>query len=140
MKKRFLKKSLQGVALLMAMGASLTVTAQAGTGSWSKEVTGMMVAMSDRAVSSQVLAPPPVAEIAQGRIEGVHWRYEAPFDAALRAWLCHPERCVELSGQRGSETGFAGLSADAPLAFRFALGRGQRPMRVKGLHVIVNYQ
>ncbi|WP_447554904.1 flagellar protein FlhE [Vreelandella sp. EE22] len=124
----------------LAVLMSLAAPALAGGGSWSQQASGMMVAMSDRAASSQALAPPSVAGLVGGRIERVHWRYEAPPGAALRAWLCHPERCIELDGQRGSTTALAGLSSDTPLNFRFALAPRQRPTQVKGLHVIVNYQ
>ncbi|MCP1314713.1 MULTISPECIES: flagellar protein FlhE [unclassified Halomonas] len=125
------------LAGIIWMGGALP--ALGGTGSWSREATGVMVAMSDRATRSQTLAP-PAAPLAGGRIERVQWRFEAPPGAPLRAWLCHPERCVALSGQRGSLTGLTGLAADAPLEFRFALAPGQRPTRVQGLQVIVNYQ
>ncbi|UYG00087.1 MULTISPECIES: flagellar protein FlhE [unclassified Halomonas] len=127
-------------ALSGVVASGLSLSALAGGGSWSVDTTGLMVAMSDRASASQALAPPPSAEIHQGRIERVNWRFEAPPGADIHAWLCHPERCVALDGQRGSATGLAGLNAGAPLEFRFALGRGQPPVRVRGLQVIVNYQ
>lgn len=135
-----LMKTVMRVALALVVGAGVTATAQAGAGSWSTEASGLMVAMSDRASASQALSPPPLESIAQGHIERVHWRFESPPGAGLYAWLCHGERCVELDGQRGSTKALGGLTARAPLEFRFALARGQRPVRVKGLHVIVNYQ
>lgn len=132
-------KRLGALALACVVWMGVVLPALGAAGSWSRETTGVMVAMSDRATRSQALAP-PAAPLAGGRIERVHWRFEAPPGSALRAWLCHPQRCVALSGQRGSLTGLAGLGADAPLEFRFALAPGQRPTRVQGLQVIVNYQ
>ncbi|MFG6665527.1 flagellar protein FlhE [Halomonas sp. HNIBRBA4712] len=137
--KNIVARLLAGL-LVALIAASLPLAALAGSGSWSTQASGLMVAMSDRASESQALSPPALAEVQRGRIERVNWRFEAPPGAAIRAWLCHPERCVALDGQRGSVTGLAGLSAGAPLAFRFALAPHQRPVQVKGLHVIVNYQ
>lgn len=114
-------------------------TAQAA-GSWSTSVPSVMVAMSDRESRSQPIAPPNEALAHNGVLDRIHWRLEAPPGAPINAWLCHPEQCVALSGGRGTITQLAGRQADVPLQFRFALRPGQRPVRVQGLHVIVNYQ
>lgn len=128
---------------VLVMGIVLTAvsaSALAGAGSWSAQVPGMMVAMSDRASASQMATPPAVADMQSGRLERVQWQFQHPPSALISTWLCHPQQCVELNGMRGSTTALAGRSADAPLHFRFALRPGQRPVRVQGLQLIVNYQ
>ncbi|MBR9902629.1 MULTISPECIES: flagellar protein FlhE [Halomonadaceae] len=120
--------------------AGLTGSAQAAPGSWSTQIPGLMVAMSDRASSSQAATPPDVASLQSGQLGRIQWQFHYPPSAHLNAWLCHPEQCVALTGMRGSTTALAGRDADAPLHFRFALRPGQRPVRVQGLQMIVNYQ
>lgn len=112
----------------------------AAPGSWSRQVPSVMVAMSDRPSNSQPVAAPEGVQVANALIDRVNWRYEVPPHTPVQAWLCHPEKCAPLFGMRGSTMALAGLYADAPLYFRFALTPGQRPVRVQGLHVIVNYQ
>ncbi|MEA2119506.1 flagellar protein FlhE [Halovibrio sp. HP20-50] len=114
--------------------------AHAVAGSWSTQVPGLMVAMSDRASATQEVAPPAAANVEASQIERVQWQFQYPPGARLNAWLCHPEQCVALTGMRGSTRALAGQVADAPLHFRFALHPGQRPVRVQGLQMIVNYQ
>ncbi|MGP8289857.1 flagellar protein FlhE [Vreelandella zhanjiangensis] len=123
------------------LGGFLSIIGAAqAAGSWSASVPSVMVAMSDRESRSQPIAPPNGAPVPDGMLDRIHWRLEAPPGAAINAWLCHPEQCVALSGGRGTITQLAGRQADAPLQFRFALRPGQRPVRVQGLNVIVNYQ
>ncbi|TVP50515.1 MAG: flagellar FlhE [Halomonas sp.] len=114
--------------------------AYAAPGSWSTQVPGLMVAMSDRTVATQSAAPPGAANIQKQQLGRIQWQFQHPPGALLNAWLCHPEQCVALTGMRGSTTALAGQTAEAPLHFRFALGAGQRPVRVQGLQLIVNYQ
>lgn len=130
------------IALLLIglLLTGLTASAQAASGSWSAQIPGLMVAMSDRASASQTAAPPAVAHLRSGQLERIQWQFQYPPGALLSAWLCHPEQCVALTGMRGSTTALAGRAADAPLHFRFALRPGQRPVRVQGLQMIVNYQ
>ncbi|WP_339882233.1 flagellar protein FlhE [Vreelandella maris] len=120
--------------------AGLTASAQAATGSWSAQVPGLMVAMSDRASASQNASPPAAANLRTKLLERIQWQFSHPPGALLNAWLCHPEQCVALTGMRGSTTALAGRTAGVPLHFRFALRPGQRPVRVQGLQMIVNYQ
>lgn len=120
--------------------AGLAGSAQATPGSWSSQIPGLMVAMSDRASASQAATPPTVSNIQSGQLGRVQWQFQHPPGALLNAWLCHPEQCVALTGMRGATTALAGFAADAPLHFRFALRPGQRPVRVQGLQMIVNYQ
>ena len=130
------------VALLLIglLLTGLTASAQAASGSWSTQIPGLMVAMSDRASASQIAAPPAFANLRSGQLERIQWQFQYPPDAQLNAWLCHPDQCVALNGMRGSTTALAGRDAEAPLHFRFALRPGQRPVRVQGLQLIVNYQ
>lgn len=132
---------LRGTLLLIALLLTgLTGSTQAATGSWSTQIPGLMVAMSDRASASQNASPPAAANLGSGRLGRIQWQFHYPPGALLNAWLCHPEQCVALIGMRGSTTALAGRTADEPLHFRFALRAGQRPVRVQGLQMIVNYQ
>lgn len=132
---------LRGTLLLtVLLLAVLAGSAQAATGSWSTQIPGLMVAMSDRASASQKATPPAAANLLSGQLERIQWQFQHPPGAQLNAWLCHPEQCVALTGMRGSTTALAGRTAEAPLHFRFALRSGQRPVRVQGLQMIVNYQ
>lgn len=117
----------------------LISSAQAA-GSWSTSVPGVMVAMSDRETRSQSMTPPDSVQVHNRVIDRIHWQLETPPGNAINAWLCHPEQCVALSGGRGTVTELAGRQVSAPLQFRFKLLPGQRPVRVQGLQVIVNYQ
>ncbi|MCH4812248.1 flagellar protein FlhE [Vreelandella neptunia] len=137
-----LRGSHSQVALLLIglLLTGLTASAQAASGSWSTQIPGLMVAMSDRASASQTAAPPAVANLKHGQLGRIQWQFQYPPGALLNAWLCHPEQCVALTGMRGSTTALAGQTADEPLHFRFALRPGQRPVRVQGLQMIVNYQ
>ena len=129
------------IVLVTAGGAvGLTGSAQAAPGSWSSQVPGMMVAMSDRASSSQAVSPPADGHQQPGQLGRIQWQFQHPPGALLHAWLCHPEQCIALTSMRGSTTALEGRPADAPLYFRFALRPGQRPVRVQGLQLIVNYQ
>lgn len=129
------------VTLLLALLlTALTGSAQAATGSWSSQLPGLMVAMSDRASASERATPPAGINLQSGQLERIQWRFQYPPGAHLNAWLCHPEQCVALTGMRGSTSALAGQSAEVPLYFRFALRPGQRPVRVQGLQMIVNYQ
>lgn len=131
-----LARALIGAWLLWA-GVPAAVAA---TGSWVAAVPGMMVAMSDRPGATQNVAPPDSGNVAGRIIERVQWRFSPPAGKAVDAWLCHPQGCLALAQQRGTTRAFAGYRADAPLHFRFRLPSGQRPFRVAGLQVIVNYQ
>lgn len=137
-----LRVRLPRVLVLMAgcLIAGLTASAQAAPGSWSSQVPGLMVAMSDRASSSKTVSPPAAGNLQSGQLGRIQWQFQHPPGALLNAWLCHPEQCVALTGMRGSTTALEGRAADAPLHFRFALRPGQRPVRVQGLQLIVNYQ
>ena len=127
-------------SVLMVALSVIAMRVYAATGSWSSEVPSVLVAMSERAVSSQPIQPPAGAPVENAAIERIHWRFQMPVNAPVNAWLCHPEQCVPLTAMRGSTTALAGKSVNGPLYLRFALTPGQRPVRVQGLQVIVNYQ
>ncbi|WP_232318739.1 flagellar protein FlhE [Halomonas sp. GT] len=126
--------------VLMAALSAVTMSVNAATGSWSTEVPSVLVAMSDRAVSSQPIQPPAGAQTEHASIGRIHWRFQMPVNAPVNAWLCHPEQCVPLTAMRGSTSALAGKQVNGPMHFRFALTPGQRPVRVQELQVIVNYQ
>lgn len=131
------------LTLVLVVGCLLTGlmgSAQAAPGSWSSQIPGLMVAMSDRTSASQTATPPAAGNHQLGQLGRIQWQFQYPPGAHLNAWLCHPEQCVALDGMRGSSTALEGRAADAPLHFRFALRPGQRPVRVQGLQLIVNYQ
>lgn len=131
---------LSSAAWVLVLSLVVGESARAATGSWSSQMPAVMVAMSDRASSSQAIRPPAGIPLGDATLARVQWRFEAPAHAPVNAWLCHPAQCVPLSGMRGSTMALAGLEANAPLHLRFALSPGQRPVRVQGLQVIVNYQ
>ncbi|MCA1772837.1 MAG: flagellar protein FlhE [Halomonas sp.] len=124
--------------LVLALGPS--VFAQGASSSWVTSAPGLMVAMSDRASRSESVRPPAGATTPAAVIERVQWQYQHAPGAALQAWLCHPERCVPLQGMRGETRALSGIGATTPLHFQFSLSPGQRPVSVKGLQMIVNYQ
>lgn len=129
---------------VMLVGAWLMLAgmpaAFAATGSWVAAIPGMMVAMSDRPDVTQNAVPPPSGDMTGRVIERVQWRFAPPAGKAVDAWLCHPQGCLALAQQRGTTRAFSGYRADAPLHFRFRLPTGERPFRINGLQVIVNYQ
>lgn len=119
--------------LVMAMVAAPVLAA----GSWVASVPGVRVALAEREVASRSMVPPQAAD---GTIDSVGWQYRLPPGGAVRARLCHVGGCITLGAGQGSSRALAGLPADTPLHFRFALAPGQRrAVAVQGLQVIVNY-
>ncbi|HSP56854.1 MAG TPA: flagellar protein FlhE [Halomonas sp.] len=124
------------VAGLLAL---LLPTLALAAGSWVATAPTMRVAMVDRESVSRPLSPPGAS--AAGEITSVVWRYRLPPGAALRGRLCHPGGCVPLVSPRGNSQGLAGLPANLPLRFHFALApEHPQAVAVQGLQVIVNYQ
>lgn len=131
------------VLILLVISFLLTpLSAQAAPGSWVTESTGVRLFTPGRMVESKPLTPPEVVP-AQAQIRQIRWRYRAPSGwPQPEAWLCHPQRCIPLSQARGRSKVLAGLSADAPLYFRFRLPKqhhSSKPQRVEELQVIVDY-
>ncbi|SDN37253.1 flagellar protein FlhE [Vreelandella arcis] len=126
-----------GVLVLALASSSL---AHGASSSWVTHVPGLTVAMSDRASRSEAVSPPAGAAVPGAVIERIQWQYQHAPGAQINAWLCHSERCVPLSGMRGETRALSGARATMPLHFQFALRPGQRPVRVKGLQMIINYQ
>lgn len=121
--------------LLLLVVSGMTLAA----GSWMDREARLRVSLVDR----ETVGAPLTAggQAATGRvIDEVRWRFRLPPGSAVTVRLCHPEGCVPLSGQRGMTRALAGLAADDPLRFRFALKAGQSPLTVEGLQVIVNYR
>lgn len=127
---------LMALLLLAVSGPSAHAESAAVSGSWVGQVEGLRVAVPGRDTDSRAFGggvPPG------GRIARVAWQYTTPAGAQLDAWLCHPQRCVRLDGQRGHSEALAGLPA-AQLHFRFRLRQGARPVQVSGLQVIVDHR
>ncbi|SFH44188.1 flagellar protein FlhE [Modicisalibacter xianhensis] len=115
----------------------------AASGSWVGTGQGVRLFTADRIVESKPLKPG--SPLAKGAfIRQVHWQYHVSAGQPyLQAWLCVSRECTRLSGARGTSQALAGLAADQPLHFRFRLPKGRqpdRPFRVEGLQVIVDYQ
>ncbi len=123
------------VAALCLLPAGVATAA----GSWVAERPGPRVAMADRDTRSAALTPPGEVT-AEARIASVGWRFRLPPGERLDARLCHPAACTPLAGPRGTTQALAGLSAAAPLEFRFRLREGGQAVRVTGLQVIVNHR
>ena len=122
------------LALLLALAAGELQAA----GSWVAEAPGLRVSLAGRETASAVLRPggtPP-----EGEIISIAWRYRVPPGRDLKVRLCHPAGCVALPAMRGTTRALSGLTADAPLTFRFSLPRDERPVKVGGLQVIVNHR
>lgn len=117
----------------------MSVSPAASSGSWVDSAPMVRVAMAGREVASAPLTPPDGQ--AEGEIGTVTWQYQAPPGETVSARLCHAEGCVPLAARRGTTGDFAGMPADTPLRFRFALAAGQgQAVDVQGLQVIVNYR
>ncbi|MFG6158697.1 flagellar protein FlhE [Halomonas sp. 1390] len=123
----------------LALALALAGGELQAAGSWVAEAPGLSVSLAGRDTASVALRAggvPPEGEA----ITSITWRYRVPPGRDLNARLCHPAGCVVLPGMRGTTRALAGLAADTPLAFRFSLPRGARPVRVGGLQVIVNHR
>lgn len=128
-----------GVGRVAGLVALVLPVLALAAGSWVATAPTMRVAMVDRESVSRSLSPPG-ASVA-GEITSVVWRYRVPPGTALRGRLCHPGRCVPLVAPRGNSEGLAGLPANQPLRFHFALASGHpQAVTVQGLQVIVNYR
>lgn len=126
--------------MLVVAFSTFCGAAYGAAGSWVTELPSVLVAMSDRASTSQPIVPPATAQVGDAVIGRIHWRFEAPVGVPMNAWLCHPEQCVPLTTMRGMTSALAGKQIDGPMHFNFSLAPGQRPARVQKLQVIVNYQ
>ena len=131
MKRAF--RLLAGLPLILAM-ADLQAA-----GSWVAAAPPVRVGLADRETLSEPLGP--VGSGADnGVIRTVKWRYRQPVGSELSVKLCHPQGCVPLPAMRGSSRAFEGLAADAAMQLHLSLARGQDPVSVKGIQVIVNYR
>ncbi|MFB8828949.1 flagellar protein FlhE [Azotobacter sp. CWF10] len=94
-----------------------------------------------RARSGKRIHPLQPPALAQGqRLAEVRWRFVLAAGAPVQAWLCHPQRCIELPSSRGRSSALAGLDAGQPLQFRFRLASRAEPQPVEGIELIVEYR
>ncbi|WP_280562123.1 MULTISPECIES: flagellar protein FlhE [unclassified Chromohalobacter] len=136
------------MALLVAIGAALSMTpfAQAvEAGSWAVTLPrGPLLTTPGRDERTSPLRPPESHTVGDGRITRVSWRYTTQEPSDVRAWLCHPRRCVEMATRRGGTQALEGLSARGPfvLCFRRATsGKASHTgVRIEDLQLIVNYR
>ncbi|MCY1186764.1 Flagellar protein FlhE [compost metagenome] len=112
--------------------------AAAAPGSWQVRAPALQVARSDRSTCSQPLIPPALTRGRQ--LASLGWQFSAPPGAALRAWLCHPQQCTALPGNRGRTRALAGLDAGRPLQLCFRLTEVGPAQRVADLQLLVDYR
>lgn len=124
------------VGLLLCL---LAWPAISSSGSWVASSPSVRVSVPDRTTSSKPISSASTVPVAS-TITRLGWRYDAPTGQPLEAWLCHPARCIPLASASGQTEAMSGLSASAPLHFRFRLPRGGRAVEIKGLQVIVSYR
>jgi flagellar protein FlhE len=111
---------------------------EAAPGSWQARIPSLRLAVPGRERASAPLQPPALAR--GQRLAEVRWRFELPAGAPVRARLCHPQRCIELSRSRGRSAALAGLDAGQPLQFRFRLAPRGEAQRVEAIELIVEYR
>lgn len=107
-------------------------------GSWQARIPVLRLAVPGRERASAPLQPPALAR--GQRLAEVRWRFALPAGAPVRARLCHPQRCIELSCSRGRSAALAGLDAGQPLQFRFRLAPRGEAQRVEAIELIVEYR
>ncbi|GLK59723.1 hypothetical protein GCM10017624_18800 [Azotobacter vinelandii] len=125
------------LGLSLAPPAS-AVGGQGAPGSWQAHVPGPRLAVPGRERASVPLQPPDLAR--ERRLAEVRWRFALAPSAQVRAWLCHPQRCIELPRNRGRSAALAGLDAGQPLWFRFRLAPRAEPQPVGAIELIVEYR
>lgn len=112
--------------------------AEAAPGSWQARTPSLLLAVPGWESVSAALQPPALA---LGRhLAEVRWRFSLPAGAAVKAWLCHPERCIELVRNWGGSSALAGLDAGQPLQFRFRLAPRAEPVPVRDVELLVEYR
>ncbi|WP_254797418.1 flagellar protein FlhE [Geopseudomonas aromaticivorans] len=126
------------VALLGGLPAVQAAAAEGASGSWQGRAPALLVARSDRATCAQPLTPPVLARGRQ--LASLHWQFSSPPDAPLLAWLCHPQHCTALSGNRGRTRALAGLDAGQPLQLCFRLPAAGPGLRLADLQLLVEYR
>lgn len=130
--------------LAALLGAALSGSVQAevpdavAPGSWQGSAPALRVARSDRATCTQPMTPPPLAS--GRRLASLGWQFSVPAGAPVRAWLCHPQRCIALPGERGRSRTLAGLDAGQPLQLCFRLDEDGTSQSITDLQVLVEYR
>ncbi|MCI0508801.1 flagellar protein FlhE [Chromohalobacter marismortui] len=132
------------VAALGVASGVVSSAHAADAGSWAVSLPrGPLLTTPGRDERTQPLHPPAADLVGDGRITRVSWRYAMQEPHAVRAWLCHPRRCIELATQRGGTRALEGLSAAGPFVLRFrraiSIGVAGPSVRIEDLQLIVNY-
>lgn len=136
------------LALWAALGATLSMAPFAKAveaGSWAVTLPrGPLLTTPGRDERTAPLRPPEAHTVGDGHITRVSWRYVTKRPSDVRAWLCHPRRCVEMATRRGGTRELQGLSAQGPFVLRFrrAASRdtARAGVRIEDLQLIVNYR
>ncbi|MCT8469837.1 flagellar protein FlhE [Chromohalobacter canadensis] len=136
------------LALLAALGATLSMAPFAHAveaGSWAVTLPrGPLLTTPGRDERTAPLRPPASHTVDDGRITRVSWRYATKEPSDVRAWLCHPRRCVEMATRRGGTQALEGLSAEGPFVLRFRRATSRNAPRasvhIEDLQLIVNYR
>lgn len=125
-----------GLALgLMATG--IWDFAWAAQGSWVGQLPRQTVAISERPLESEPIAP--LSRIDGGEITRVRWALRTDrTEPDLKVWLCQSQFCLPLAGLRGETRRFAGRSAAEPLRLRYQWPPG--PQRQVGSVVVTGGQ
>lgn len=131
-------------AYLLLLGLLAPLAAQAVSGSWAADATGVTLETgSVRDVSPSLRAANPPA--ATSVVTSISWRYQllAGAPAGLQVQLCSSSRCVPLGAGSGRSEAFNGIAADSEFRFIYYVrshGALNPPLRVISNQVIVNYQ
>lgn len=122
--------------LALLLVASLA--AEAAPGSWHVDLGSLHLVVPGRETAARPAVPP---ELARGRyLQAVRWQFRQTAQPRLRAWLCHPQRCVELQHNSGRTSGLAGLDAGQPLHLRFLLPAGASALWLEDMQLLVEYR
>lgn len=131
-------------AYLLLPGLLAPLAAQAVSGSWAADATGVTLetgSVRDVSPSLRAANPPAAAAV----VTSISWRYQllAGAPAGLQVQLCSSSRCVPLGAGSGRSEAFNGIAADSEFRFIYYVrshGALNPPLRVISNQVIVNYQ
>ncbi|MNZ45779.1 Flagellar protein FlhE [compost metagenome] len=126
------------LGLLLALGVPSVPAEALAPGSWHADLGSLRVALAGRETGSTAALPPPLA--AGRSLDRVRWQFRLPPGARVQAWLCHPQRCIELHQAQGRTRALAGLDAGQPLQLRFRLPPAAPAQLLQELQLLVEYR